>query len=405
MHVLLPFLDGGIRRFSTKTGQAGQAEGLAGGFAHWRRGRILVVDSDPLIRKQLIRPLLANGLTCLERTMLTRALNVVRSEPLEAVVLAVELPGTSGRVLLKAIRDNPPCPNLKIIMTTTRFSGDEMAALLAGGADDYFCLPLSNVQIVARVKAIVKHKQTQDRTDGLSRQLLDLNMQLERGLHVQAADLIQARNALVLALARLVEYRSTETIAHLSRMQRYCTILAQEAAGHANFTGLIDPDFIQTIECCAPLHDIGNVGLPDHILLRAGRLDADERAIMQTHAVIGAETLQHVARHFGAGVGFLQMAIDIARHHHEHYDGSGYPDGLAGNDIPLAARIAAIADAYDSLRSRRAQRPGLSHASTLQIMLEASPGKFDPALLGVFNGCAQQFTRTFREIPDSILFE
>ncbi len=206
----------------------------------------------------------------------------------------------------------------------------------------------------------------------------------------------------MLALARLVEYRSTETIAHLSRMQRYCAVLAQEAAALPAFADQIDPDWIQTLECCAPLHDIGNVGLPDHILLKAGRLEKDEHQIMQTHTIIGADTLQNVARRFGAEVGFLHMAIDVARHHHEHFDGTGYPDRLAGKQISLSARIVAIADAYDALRSRRMQRPGLSHAVALQILLEASPGKFDPNLVSAFERCTAQFDRIFRELPDSI---
>ena len=116
------------------------------------------------------------------------------------------------------------------------------------------------------------------------------------------------------------------------------------------------------------------------------------------------DTLQQVAHRFGAGAGFLQMAIDVARHHHEHYDGSGYPDGLAGPRIPLAARIVAIADTYDSLR-RAGQRPRLSHVAAMQIIVEALPGKFDPVLLGVFQACAAQFDHIFDDLPDSIAID
>jgi response regulator RpfG family c-di-GMP phosphodiesterase len=366
---------------------------------------VLIVDPDPMVRRQLSRPLVANGLHCIEIQDAETALRELRNEPAEALLLAAQLPGTSGRAVLKALRDNPPVANLKVIMTTARFAADEMMSFLTGGADDYLCLPISNVQLVARVKSAVKHKRVQDRTDRLSRELLDLNVELERGLHAQTSDMVQARNALVLALARLVEYRSTETIAHLSRMQRYCSLLAHEAAAHPSFAAILNLDFIQTIECCAPLHDIGNVGLPDHVLLKAGRLDPDERAIMQKHATIGADTLKEVARRVGPNLGFLGMAIDIARHHHEHYDGSGYPDRLAADAIPLAARITAIADAYDSLRSRRAQRPGLSHLTAMEIILEGSTGKYDPLLLGIFKTCSAQFERTSRELPDGIVID
>src|SRR5262249_4799559 len=155
------------------------------------------------------------------------------------------------------------------------------------------------------------------------------------------SDLVHVRNALVLALAKLVEYRDTETGTHLLRLQQYTRVLAEEAAAESVFASQIDPNFIQILESCVPLHDIGKVGLPDHILLKPGKLDENERMIMQAHTLIGAETLKEVIKHHGSAVTFLQMAIDIARHHHEKYDGSGYPDRLAGTAIPLAARITA----------------------------------------------------------------
>jgi HD-GYP domain-containing protein (c-di-GMP phosphodiesterase class II) len=154
------------------------------------------------------------------------------------------------------------------------------------------------------------------------------------------------------------------------------------------------------LECCAPLHDIGKLGLPDHILLKPGKLTPDERILMQTHTTIGADTLKEVAKQHGFARVFLQMAIDITRHHHERFDGMGYPDGLAGTSIPLSARIVAIADVYDALRSRRIYKPALSHAATLQLMTEASNGHFDPSLMHVFHRCATLFDKTFGEYAD-----
>ena len=133
------------------------------------------------------------------------------------------------------------------------------------------------------------------------------------------------------------------------------------------------------------------MGLPDHILLKPGKLDVDERVIMQTHTTIGADVLDKVARRHGFALAFMQMATDIARHHHERFDGRGYPDRLSGQDIPLAARIVAIADVYDALRSRRPYKPSLSHEAVLHVMLDNSAGHFDPALVQVFQALQPTF--------------
>ncbi len=219
-------------------------------------------------------------------------------------------------------------------------------------------------------------------------------------LTARDSDLVHARNALVLALARLVGHRDNETGAHLVRLQRYCRVIAEEAAASSQFEKQIDPHFVEMLECCAPLHDIGKLGLPDHILLKPGKLTADERVLMQAHTTIGADTLKEVAKQHGFARAFLQMAIDITRHHHERFDGTGYPDGLAAGNIPLAARIVAIADVYDALRSRRVYKPALSHSATVSMMTEASNGHFDPALMQVFFRCADRFDKVFTDFGD-----
>jgi len=199
-------------------------------------------------------------------------------------------------------------------------------------------------------------------------------------------------------LAKLVSYRDSEPGLHLTRLQRFCRILGEEAGQYPTFAGQITPNFVEMLECCAPLHDIGKVGLPDHILMKPGKLDGEERVIMQTHTVIGSDTLKEVAKQHGFALAFLQMAADIARHHHERWDGRGYPDRLCGSDIPLAARMVALADVYDALRSRRAYKPALSHAASVQMMTEGCQGQFDPALVQIFQRCAPRFDTIFREL-------
>jgi len=142
------------------------------------------------------------------------------------------------------------------------------------------------------------------------------------------------------------------------------------------------------------------VAIPDHVLLKPGRLDAEERSIMESHTVVGAGILEAVARHHGANLAFVEMAIDVARHHHERWDGAGYPDGLAGDAIPLAARVVTIADVYDALRSKLVYKPGLPHAAARRLILDATQGQFDPALLVAFRQAEATFEQVFEHTMD-----
>ncbi len=189
--------------------------------------------------------------------------------------------------------------------------------------------------------------------------------------------------------------------AHLLRLQRYTRFLGEEAARTPAFAGQIDATYLDMLEACAPLHDIGQVALPDHILQKAGKLDSEERLIMQTHTTIGADILQGIAQRHRTALGFLHMAIDIARHHHEAFDGTGYPDRRAGLGIPLAARLVTLGDVYDALRSRRPQRPPLAHQLAVEIITRANPSRFDPHLLSIFERHADHFERMYGEVPDS----
>jgi len=222
----------------------------------------------------------------------------------------------------------------------------------------------------------------------------------ERLFRVRDCDPRHKGNALVLTLVNLVKQSDGETSGHVWRLHRYSRCLAEEAACFRPFAGQIDAAVIRRIECGAPMHDIGKVGVPEHILLKAGSLTLEERRQMQSHTQIGCAILTRVAEHYGTASTFLQTAIAIVRHHHEHFDGSGYPDGLAGAAIPLAARIVAISDVYDALRARRVYKPPLSHKMAFQIMTEGSPGHFDPELMFAFHRCAGQFDRIFCEFNE-----
>jgi response regulator RpfG family c-di-GMP phosphodiesterase len=370
----------------------------SGYFASPRR--VLIVDDEPPNRRLIRKVLETDDLVCREAADGREALRCAGADPYDLVLLDIDMPLLPGTEVLRQLREHPPTPHLKIIMISGRATGDEMARMMRGGADDYLSKPFSMVQLLERVRAALRLKAAQDRSDNLYRSLLAVNRELEQGLLARDSDLIQARSALVLSLAELVALRDAETGAHLRRLQHYCRSLAEHGAALPAFAGQIDSSFIELLECCAPLHDIGKVGVPDHILLKPGRLTDEERLVMQRHTVIAGETLRKVAQQHGFATAFLQMAVEIARHHHERFDGTGYPDRLAGSAIPLAARILAVADVYDALRSKRVYKPPMSHADAVRIMTQEDQGHFDPALLGAFLRCAPQFERLFAELAD-----
>ncbi len=362
--------------------------------------RILIVDDQPDIRRLCRTALSAEGLLCDEAADGPTAVELAARKAYDLIVLDVDLPGFSGEEVLCRLRQNPPTRHLKVVMFSGATSGDDLSRILLAGADDFVTKPFSIIQLRARIKTALRLKEAQDRADVLNSGLLTVNAELEHLIEARDGALIQARNALVLALAKLVEHRSSETGPHLIRVQRYCRVLAEEAAMLPAFAPVIDSHWIRTLQDAAPLHDIGKAALPDHILNKPGPLEPNERLTMQTHTTIGAETLREVAQQHPFATAFLQTAVDIARHHHERWDGTGYPDRLAGEAIPLVARLVAIADVYDALRSRRVYKPELSHSTTVMTITDGSPGHFDPALLEVFRKVAPQFDRIFRELGE-----
>lgn len=400
MQALLPFLNPDLAEQAIMLPQQAfspQREPLGDATGH----RVLIVDDQAGIRDFSRCILEGEGLQCSEAIDGEQGLELARGEPIDLVLLDIDMPTMQGPEVLRLLRERPSRPHVKIIMFSGRTRSDEMAAMLLAGADGYLVKPFSSVQLIGQVKAALRLKNLQDRSDLLNRRLVGINSELERSIGSRDSDLIHARNALVLALCKLVKLRDGETGAHVWRLQRYSRCLAEAAAGLPNFAGGMDAGFIDLLECCAPLHDIGKVGIPDHILLKPGKLTLDERLLMQSHTIIGADALKEVADHHGSAVAFLQMASDIARHHHERYDGSGYPDRLVGDDIPLSARIVAVGDVYDALRSRRVYKPALSHTAAIQIMTEGSPGHFDPTLLRAFERCVGRFEQIFIELTGS----
>jgi response regulator RpfG family c-di-GMP phosphodiesterase len=333
----------------------------------------------------------ANGLLALE---------AARAKPYTLVLVDLDGLNVEPPLFCRKLRRLPHCPNLKIVLLSGDLPTERLTRFLLEGADEVLPKPAQADTWINRIKAVLRLKEAQDRGDWVNRHLMSTNQKLKQKLTNRDNDLIRARHAMVMGLAKLVRYRENASDAHLLRLERYCRCLAEETAKLPEYADQIDASFVDLLCCCAPLHDIGKVGLPDYILMKPGKLEAEERIIMQAHTITGSDLLKAIAKQQGSPLAFLKMAPEIARHHHERFDGTGYPDGLAGRDIPLAARLVTVADVYDALRSRRVYKPALPHAASLQVVQKAAGEQFDPALIRALDACAAQFEQIYRELPD-----
>jgi response regulator RpfG family c-di-GMP phosphodiesterase len=359
---------------------------------------VLIVDDEQAVRHFSRLALEADGLPCDEAGNGALGVQAFLGCHYDLVLCDIDMPEMNGVEVCRRLRQDPRDPHLKIVMFSGRADPDELAQLLLDGADDYLLKPFTPLQLQARVQAALRLKAAQERSDRLNHSLLVVNRELEKRITARDSSLIDARNALFLALAKLAECRDRDTGQHLMRIQTFSKRLAEEVQKSPAFAEQVDDAFVDMLTCCAPLHDIGKVGLPDDILHKPGKLEPHERLIMQRHTTIGAETLEQVAEQHGFALTFLLMSIDIARHHHERFDGQGYPDGLLGTEIPLSARLVTICDVYDALRSPRVYKPAFSHAAALKTMSDGPGGRFDPALFAIFLRCAGDFERIYEDI-------
>jgi putative two-component system response regulator len=357
------------------------------------RQRVLLVSADPA-RRQMRSAIESLGCLCLEVPDTHTALEAAHRMTLDVAV--IDLPGAEALELGGKLREVDTALYLKVIVVSPEGSPVEA---LPRGVDDYLNRPFDLRQLQARALQALRVKEEQDRTRALAEQFQQSTRQLEQSLEASKTDVRQAHDAILFAMAKMAESRDGETPGHLRRLQRYATLLAKEASRERPWAGLVDGRFLSQLERCVVLHDIGKIGLPDDILLKPAALTDEERRLVQTHPLIGDRILECLASEHGSAFDFLVMARGIVRHHHERFDGSGYPEGLIGEGIPPAARLTALADVYDALRRERLHKPALPHARAVAIILK-STGQFDPTLVTAFATCHAEFERIYREVGD-----
>ena len=346
------------------------------------KSRILLVD-DSEINLRILHELLKSDYELAKATSGEQCLEMLPNFAPDLVVLDIMMPGMDGYETCRRIKTGPLGKFTQVMLVSVKASTSERLQGYDVGADDFIIKPFDHDELLAKVRIQFRLRGAMEDLWTAHGQIQQFNRELEQLVAARTSEVVATRDLAIFALAKLAESRDPETGEHLDRMRNYSRILAEELHREGPYRDQIDAAFVDNIYRSSPLHDIGKVGIPDAILLKPARLTKDEFEVMKTHTTIGASALEEAERHHQCA-DFLAMAIEIARHHHERFDGRGYPSGLAGEKIPLAARIVALADVYDALTSARVYKPAYD-ADVARRMIEEEDGRqFDPAVVTAF---------------------
>ena len=372
------------------------------------RPHILIVD-DSLSNIDLLASILCVRYSIGFASDGEEALGLITRVPTDLILLDVVMPGVDGFEVCRRLKADPATCDIPVIfLTSLESSVDEEYGLFLG-AEDFIHKPVSPPVVLARVR---NHLLLSSAKQALKRDNEELELLVaERTREILSRDqqLIAAQSATITAFCVLAEVRDNETGNHIRRTQNYLRVLAEKLRTHPRFRAQLDDEIIELLFKSAPLHDVGKVAIPDSILLKPGKLSPDEWTIMKTHCVAGHDAIVTAARELGEGGGsFLGFAAEIAYGHHERWDGTGYPRGLAGEQIPLCARLMAVADVYDALISKRVYKDAYPHETAVHMMTEERGSHFDPDVLDAMLAVVDEFdaiARCYRDggggpVPD-----
>jgi response regulator RpfG family c-di-GMP phosphodiesterase len=347
--------------------------------------RILLVDDVPanvdilrrLLRKHYETDSAASGEECLRK--------MPRFCP-HLVLLDIMMPGIDGYETCRRIKADPASGPNQVILVSGKGSTAERLRGYEAQADDYIVKPFDHDELLSKVRVHLRLLSVQRELLAAKEQLQTHADDLERLVQQRTVQWTSTQEMTVFALAQLADSRDPETGEHLYRMRHYAQTLAVELGRRGPYRDLVNETFLQHLYRSSPLHDIGKVGVPDAILLKPGRLTAEEFDVIKKHVLIGGETLERAREYVGPGT-FMDVAAEIARYHHERFDGSGYCAGLRGTDIPLAARIVAVADVFDALTSPRVYKAAMPADQARELILKDAGSHFDPVIVEAFGEC------------------
>jgi putative two-component system response regulator len=345
---------------------------------------ILVVDDTPdnlTLMSELLRGRYTVKLAKTGEKALQLAADAVTPD---LILLDIMMPGLSGYEVIKQLKSNEATQHIPVIFLTAMSAAEDERKGLEVGAVDYITKPVSPAILLARVANHLRLKAASDF-------LRDTSKFLEAEVERRTRENIAIQSVTTLALASLAETRDLATGNHIRRTQHYVRVLAEHLASHPRFQAILTEEYIEMLYKSAPLHDIGKVGIPDHILHKAGKFTPEEFDVMKTHTTLGRDAIQTAEDQLGMPVTFLAMAKEIAYYHHEKWDGTGYPTGASGCDIPACARLMAVGDVYDALRSHRTYKKALSHDEAVVIIIEGRGHHFDPDVVDAFIEAQDEF--------------
>lgn len=357
-----------------------------------KKATILAVD-DTATNIEVVKGILSQDYLIQAALSGKMALKIVEKRQPDLILLDVMMPEMDGYEVCKQLKAQDSTKDIPIIFLTAKVQEDDETKGLALGAVDYITKPISPAILKERVK---NHLLLKASRDLMERQ----NEILEERVRERTKQLAELQDVAMVAMGALAESRDPETGNHIRRTQHYVQVLAQALAKKTEYKQQLTPEVITAMYKSAPLHDIGKVGIPDHILLKPGKLTDEEFEIMKKHTTYGRDAISAAEKSMDVADNFLIFAKEIAYSHQEKWDGSGYPEGLAGEDIPLSARLMAVADVYDALISKRVYKPAFSHEKAISIITEGRGSHFEPTMVDCFLTIADEFDEIAKRFQD-----